>query len=160
MHVSDADLELFVFARLSADQTATVQAHVADCATCRAKAADVEDFKRQLSELSARQAAYNGEERRRELRVAPGDLGSMHLLHPLSVERLRVQIVDVSQHGMKLRVRESLSSGTLVQIRVKDTFVLGEVRYCVRADDKCFYAGIHIEDVTRVTLGANTSGLS
>jgi hypothetical protein len=148
MHVSDADLELFVFARLSADQTAAVQAHVADCATCRAKAADVEEFKRQLSELSARQAVYNGEEKRRETRVAPGDLGSMHLLHPLSMDRLGVRIVDVSQHGMKLRVRECLSSGMLVQIRVKDTFVLGDVRYCVRADDKFFYVGIHIQDVT------------
>ena len=148
MHISDEEVELFVFERLSADRTAAVQSHVADCPTCSAKAADVEEFKRQLSELSARQAAYDGEEKRREPRVSPSVLATMHVLHPLLLGHSDVQIVDVSEHGMKFRADQFLSSGTLVQIRVQDSFVLGEVRYCVPADDTFFYVGIHIEDVT------------
>ena len=160
MHVTDEDVELFVFDRLSADRTAAIQSHVADCPTCRVKVADVEEFKRRLSELSARQAAYDEREKRPEPHVSPGDLGTMLLLLPPFAERSDVQIVDVSQDGVELRARQSVSSGTLVQIRLKNSFVLGEVRYCVRVDDDFFYVGIHVQTVTRVTLRASPgSGL-
>lgn len=154
MHVSDADLELFVFARLSADQTATVQAHLSDCPTCRARVNDVEGFKRQLSALSARHAARGGKEPQHQSAVAPGDLGTMALIHPPFAERLTVQIIDVSEDDVELCARQFVSSGTLVQIRVKDRFVLGEVRYCVQSDDSSFHVGVHVKTVTRVTLRA------
>ena len=44
---------------------------------------------------------------------------------------------------MKIRTPRYLITKTLVQILMKDIAVLGEVRYCIRADSE-YYAGIRL----------------
>jgi hypothetical protein len=53
-------------------------------------------------------------------------------------------MLDRSTEGLSVRIAHSLSAGTLVQVRLEDSVVLGEVRYCERAGD-AFRIGIRIE---------------
>ena len=70
----------------------------------------------------------------------------MKLLNPLSAVRTNVHVLDGSKGGMKLSVSEALQPGTVVQIRLKDTFTLAEVRYCVKVGTK-FHVGVRLQDV-------------
>ncbi len=74
------------------------------------------------------------------------DPGSLRVLHPAVGNWASVQILDASRGGTRVRTGEYLPAGTLVQLRIKDSIALGEIRYCVAADD-AFHAGIQIQDL-------------
>jgi len=61
------------------------------------------------------------------------------------VEHLDVQVLDVSRNGLKIRTPRFLSSGAVVQMRLRDMVIRGEVRYCVQTDEG-FYVGLFIQD--------------
>jgi hypothetical protein len=48
--------------------------------------------------------------------------------------QLQAQVVDVSKDGMRLHVSHPLKPGTVIQVQVKDTTALCEVRYCKEVD--------------------------
>jgi hypothetical protein len=106
---------------------------------------DVEQFVSQLAGLSRKQAAYNREESRQEPRYRTNDPAIMQVVCPKAQSYLNVQILDVSKQGMKLEVTKFLNPGTIVQVRLDKTCILGEVRYCVQVKD-VFYAGILCEN--------------
>ena len=83
-------------------------------------------------------------ERRREERILANEAAQCRVLNPLLEEALAVQMLDWSADGLSLRTALALSAGTLVQVRFKDSVVLGEVRYCVRSGD-AFKIGVRIE---------------
>lgn len=85
-------------------------------------------------------------ERRLSVRVPSDESTALHVLKPLSTGRLAARVVDVSAGGMKLSVLEFLNPGSMVQIRLKDTIILGEVRYCVPTKDG-FHVGVRQEGV-------------
>jgi PilZ domain len=106
---------------------------------------DVEQFASQLADLSRKQAAYDRDESRQEPRYPTNDPAIMQVLCPKPQCYLDVQILDVSKQGMKLELTKFLNPGTIVQVRLDKTCILGEVRYCVQVKD-VFYAGILIEN--------------
>jgi hypothetical protein len=108
---------------------------------------DVEQFVSQLADLSGKQATYNRDENRHEPRYTANDRAIMQVLSPKPQSYIDVQILDVSRQGMKLEVTKFLHLGTIVQVRLDKTCILGEVRYCVQVKEG-FYAGILIENVT------------
>jgi len=85
------------------------------------------------------------DERRRELRKPTNDAASAQVISPLTLEHLDVQVLDISRNGLKIRAPKFLNSGVILQMRLRDTLILGEVRYCVQTDDG-FWAGLHIQD--------------
>lgn len=85
------------------------------------------------------------EERRSEPRVAVDDPVSILVLNPLDPNRLAGRVLDISRNGLRVRTQKFLSRGTVLQLRVRDLVVMGEVRYCVKRADS-FDAGIHIQD--------------
>ena len=89
---------------------------------------------------------YEGTEKRREHRIPSDESSQMQTFSPFSPAKIRVQIIDVSQHGLKVHTPHFVGRGTIVQVRVKEALVLGEVRYCVAAGAE-FEAGIQIQDV-------------
>jgi hypothetical protein len=84
-------------------------------------------------------------ERRRQQRIPANEHAWCRVLNPLLEKALKVQMLDRSMDGLSVRTARSLSAGTLVQVRLKDSLVLGEVRYCVREGD-AFRIGIRIEN--------------
>jgi hypothetical protein len=147
MHVSDEDLELYFLARLPSDQLSAVESHLTDCSSCTSRLSDVLGlFRKTLTSNKRHLGNYEGTEKRREHRIPSDESSQMQTFSPFSPAKIRVQIIDVSQNGLKVHTPQFVGRGTIVQVRVKEALVLGEVRYCVPAGGE-FEAGIQIQDV-------------
>jgi PilZ domain len=89
-----------------------------------------------------------GAEKRREPRFVTNDPAFIHSLSPLTA-LTPVQVLDVSRQGLKLHIGRQFRTGSEIQVKLKDLFVLGEIRYCVQVGS-FFLAGILVEDVLRL----------
>ena len=89
-------------------------------------------------------------EKRREPRFVTSDPAFMQSLNPLNLRFMSVQVLDVSRQGLKLRIGRHILTGSEIQVKLKDLFVLGQTRYCVQVES-FFLAGILVEDVLRLT---------
>ena len=69
-------------------------------------------------------------------------------LHPLVTDRWKIEILERSRRTLTIRTHKPLEVGALVQLRTPSTFILGEVRYCVKGDG-CFRSEVKIEDTLR-----------
>jgi PilZ domain len=143
MHVSEQDLELYARGRL--ESPGEVEFHVESCASCRDKLCDVARFISDIATLS-RQQEIHGPEKRREQRIPTNDEASMRVLNPPFSGRESVQILDASRNGLRVRTLSARETGSIVQLRIKDVHVLGEVRYCLKVDDG-YNIGIQIQDM-------------
>ena len=90
-----------------------------------------------------------GAEKRREPRFVTNDPAIIHSLNSLSPDFTPVQVLDVSRQGLKLRIGRQFLTGSEIQVKLKDLFVLGEIRYCVQVGS-FFLAGILVEDVLQL----------
>ena len=72
----------------------------------------------------------------------------MRVLTPLSSERAAVRVLETSKRGLKLSVAEFLQPGSIVQIHLKQRFVLGEVGFC-RKVDIGYHVGVRLQDSVR-----------
>jgi hypothetical protein len=143
-HVSQAECNLFFGGRLTNVSMVTFEGNLATCPRCRKTLADVAKYATQLAGLS-RQHSYSGQEKQREPRISSNGTGLMRILNPFS-ERFHVQLLNVSRNGLKIKTGVLLEPGVIVHMRLADSLILGEVRYCVTADD-AFHAGIQIQDM-------------
>lgn len=84
-------------------------------------------------------------ERRREVRTPVSETASIRLLSPLEPERVEARILDISRNGMKIFMQRPVAPGVIIQIRLRDTIVAGEVRHCLRVKDG-FNVGLYIQD--------------
>ena len=91
----------------------------------------------------------SGAEKRREPRFVTNEPAVMQSLNPLRLGITPVRVLDVSRQGLKLRIGRQFLTGSEIQVKLKDLFVLGEVRYCVQVGSY-FLAGILVEDVLRL----------
>jgi PilZ domain len=89
-----------------------------------------------------------GAEKRREPRFVMNDPAFLHSLNRLTLDLTPVQVLDVSRQGLKLRIERQILTGSEIQVKLKDLFVLGEIRYCIQVG-KVFLAGILVRDVLR-----------
>jgi hypothetical protein len=90
-----------------------------------------------------------GAEKRREPRFVTNEPAFMQSLNPLNMSLTPVQVLDVSRQGLKLRIERQILTGSEIQVKLKDLFVLGEIRFCVPVG-KVFLAGILVRDVLRL----------
>ena len=67
-------------------------------------------------------------------------------MRPDQSPRTKVRILNASKEGLKLEVPNELMRGMVVQVNVRDLFILAEVRHCKRAGEK-FHVGVLIQDV-------------
>jgi hypothetical protein len=144
MHADDNDLERYL--RGSGDNVDDLEAHIETCPSCRNRLACHAKFASSRAWLSPLRSIRGEKDQRREPRIATDQTGSMRILSPLTTNRENVRILDVSKSGMKVRVPSPVAMGAIVQVRVKNTHVLGEVRYCIEADEG-FDIGLLIQDV-------------
>jgi hypothetical protein len=87
-----------------------------------------------------------GAERRREPRFVTNDSAIIDSLSSLTPDFTPVQVLDMSRQGLKLRIGQQILIGSEIQVKLKDLFVLGKIRYCVQMGS-VFLAGILVEDV-------------
>jgi hypothetical protein len=144
MHVGAEDLERYLLDRLEKLAATSLEAHLAECSSC-AKRLSSAVFFDQLVQLSQRQAAFNGTEKRRERRVSTNDSGILQTINPFSPDRVNVHILDVSKSGMKIGGPTILSPGASVKIRLRAMIAFGQVRHCREIGQGC-EAGIQLFD--------------
>ena len=81
------------------------------------------------------------DERRKFPRFKSHDAVKLILLSSLSQSCLDVEVLNVSNGGLRLWTSQSLKTGTLVEIQRGDEIAVASVRYCVPADEG-FHAGV------------------
>jgi len=86
-------------------------------------------------------------ERRSEPRVRVDIVARLKCLNPLisTGPSARVRIIEISYHGMKLRVGRELLPGGLVQIIVSGRILMGTVRHAQRSGSD-FEVGIRLTE--------------
>ena len=147
MHLSDENLELFFHGRLSSDGLSATESHLTDCSSCTNRLSNVSGvFLRILKLKNQRLGSYEGIEKRREHRVPFDSPGQMQAFSPFSPAKFRVQMLDVSRNGLKVRTPQFVARGAMVQVVIEEAIILGEVRYCIPAGAE-FDMGIQILDL-------------
>jgi hypothetical protein len=101
-----------------------------------------------LSKPNQHQGSSVVRERRRHARVPTDQSASITVIR-FPLKPVGGRVLDASEGGLKLTVSESLESGTLVQVRLANMFVLAEVRYCLRQVIE-FHVGIETKDVFEI----------
>ena len=134
----DEGLELFILGRLLPSEVS---------GDSRVSKSDAEEFVKQMAELSQRQQRPQASaERREEPRITMPVAASLKAIRPLAAGRKDIRIVDAAPGGLKLCVPEFLDPGTVIQIRLKRTIAMAEVRYCHPAGSE-FHVGVKLQDV-------------
>jgi anti-sigma factor RsiW len=151
--VHEDDLELYLLSRLSEREAAELEAHVRDCGQCEARLNDAVQFVRQLAEV--RRVGDSSELRgtRKENRIPTNDPANARLYDPLLSEPVEVQVLNASKGGLLLRTSRSFHMRALIQLRLRSTIVVGEVRHCSAAGDS-FHVGIQIQSAHALSEGA------
>ena len=127
-HIQEDDLQMYVLGRLEPGRASAAESHLTDCEACRKSLSQCVGMRIHLH--------YTGEterdqkQKRTEPRFVTGDDAILQELNPLSLERQKVRILDVSKHGLGVLIPKSLFRGTIVQIRIRENVELGEVRHC------------------------------
>jgi PAS domain S-box-containing protein len=81
------------------------------------------------------------DDRRRFPRFKSYDAVKLNLLSSVLQDCIDVQVLNVSNGGLRLRTSQQLEPGTLVEIQRGDEIAVASVRYCVPADQG-FHAGV------------------
>ncbi len=86
-------------------------------------------------------------ERRSEPRSPADQSATIKLLSPLeTASRIPARIIEISRGGLRLRVDRALMPGAIVQIRVDEKLLMGEIRFC-NPDGEKFQVGVRLQDV-------------
>jgi hypothetical protein len=90
----------------------------------------------------AEKAKADQKRERSEPRFSTGSEAIVQNLSPLSLDRQKVEIVDISKKGLGiLAVREALP-GTIMQVRINTAVELAEVRHCSACDGGGYRIGV------------------
>ena len=144
VHVPEEDLELYVRGRLESERTSQVEQHLLECNICQGSLAVC--LGQPVDVHLVQGTKPESAQKRSEPRFNAEGEATVQGLHPLSMERHKVTIVNVSKNGFGILSPKAILPGTIVQIRIKDTVELGNVRYCSAPGDDGFKIGIRMHD--------------
>lgn len=104
--------------------------------------------------------ALNSEnEGRREPRLPVQLPGAVLALSGEGERSVPGMVLDVSLSGLRLRIPQSVASGTMIFVEMASTLVVGEVRHCVEKNGH-FEVGIEITDVlSDIKLRRDSGGI-
>jgi hypothetical protein len=84
-------------------------------------------------------------ERRSEPRTLVNEPATIQSMSPLILEVFDAQIIDISSHGMALRLGRHIAAQSEVKIRRGATLIFGQIVYCIPVLGG-FRAGIKIKE--------------
>ena len=142
IHAHEDDLELYTRGRLEPRHISTVESHLIECATCQ------ERLSQCVGLLAAHLTGFTKPQKnskRSEPRFKAGDDAVLQEISPLSLDRQKVEIVDISRKGLGLLAPKPIFPGTIVQIRIKNSVELGEVRHCSACEENGYRIGLRLQ---------------
>lgn len=141
VHLHEDDLELYLRGKLESERRPPAEQHLLECKICRLHLSNC------LGQRLAIQIIVGPHtdaiQKRSEPRFDTSGEGTLQELHPLSLDRHKVRILNVSKNGLGLVSPKALLPGTIVQLRIKDIVELGNVRYC-SASGEGFRIGLRL----------------
>jgi hypothetical protein len=140
-HLHEDDLELYLRGQLESGHLWSTEQHLLTCEMCRLQLSNCLGQRLALQIIVGPQTTAT--QKRSEPRFDTKGEGTLQELHPLSLERRKVKIVNVSKNGLGLVSPKAFLPGTIVQLRIKDIVELGNVRYC-SASDEGFRIGLRL----------------
>lgn len=142
IHIHEDDLELYARGRLELEGNAAAESHLVECESCRKLLS--ERLGQRLALPPRKAPESNSATRRCEPRFSAEGDATVQELHPLSLDRHKVKVVNVSMNGLGILGPKAILPGTIVQLRIKDTVELGNVRYCSALEDGTFRIGLRL----------------
>ena len=140
VHTSDDDLVRYIQGRLDAKRLSAIDPHLEDCDTCRERLS--QNVGSQLMLHLVGNAKTDESRERSEPRFSTGSEAIVQKLSPLSLDRQKVKIVDISKNGLGILAPEAVLPGTIVQVRINTAVELGQVRHCTACEDNEYRIGL------------------
>jgi len=141
-HLHDDDLELYLRGRLEPERLPSTEYHLQECKVCRSRLSKCVGH--QLSLRPVSQAKTHTEQKRSEPRFATEGEGTLQEIHPISFDRHKVRVVNVSKNGIGILSSKAILPGTIVQLRINDILTLGNVRHCSALKGAEFLIGLRL----------------
>lgn len=164
-HAHDEELVLYVQGRLEPQRLSVLDSHLFDCDICREKLS--RSIGSQLVLHLIGKAKTDETRERAEPRFTTGSEAIVQELSPLSFDRQKVKIVDISKNGLGILAPKAVLPGTIVQVRINTAIELGEVRHCSACSDDGYRIGLRfmaVSDGSRehvvLRQGVTAAGLS
>jgi hypothetical protein len=142
-HAHEDDLELYARGGLETGQVTTLESHLLECPACREGLARCVGLQLVLHPM--RKKKPDEKHKRSEPRFNTGDDAIFQEISPLSLDRQRVTILDVSKNGLGILALKPVMVGTIAQVRIKRTVEMGEVRYCLASGDSGYRIGLRLQ---------------
>jgi hypothetical protein len=142
VHVHEDDLELYLRGGLESERIPIAESHLSECESCRKLLSDC--LGQRIAFHATTRPKSNVTQKRSEPRFIAESEAVLQELHPLSLERQKVKIVNVSKNGLGILSPKSIFPGTIVQLRIKGEVELGNVRYSVALGDIGFQIGVRL----------------
>jgi hypothetical protein len=141
-HIHEDDLHLYLRGRLELGHIPPVEFHLRECDRCRALLSVC--LGQRLALHSIQGTKFGTIQQRSEPRFSIDGEAILQELHPLSLDRHKVKIVNASLNGLGIISPKAILPGTIVQLRIKETVELGNVRYCSAPGDAGFRIGLRL----------------
>jgi len=142
IHIGENDLELYTRGLLELERIAIAESHLLECDSCRQLLSERLGQRLALPPIKAPEST--SATRRCEPRFSAEGEATVQELHPLSLERHKVKVVNVSRNGLGILGPKAILPGTIVQLRINGTVELGNVRYCSALDGGTFRIGLRL----------------
>jgi hypothetical protein len=139
-HIHDDELTIYVRGGLDPEKISSLESHLSECAICKDTLATCVGIQFRLH--------YTGRglggQQRLEPRFETRDEAILQQLSPLSFERQRVKLINVSRNGIGLLAANPLFPGVIVQLRIGKSVELGEVRHCAGRGIEGYRIGLRL----------------
>ena len=152
-HIHEDDLELYLFSRLSEREAADLESHVRDCVQCEASLNDAVHFVRQLAEVRRVGGSSGLRGSRKQTRIPTNDPAKVRLYDPVLSEQVEVKVLNASKGGLLVHTSRSFEVRAFIQLRLRSTIVVGEVRHCSPVEHGS-HVGVQIQDAHALDRGA------
>jgi len=131
---------------LTPERLSVIDPHLLDCDICRERLAKTVGSQLMLHFVGKAKADQKRE--RSEPRFSTGSEAIVQSVSPLSLDRQKVKIVDISKNGLGIIAAKAALPGTIMQVRINTAVELGEVRYCSGEDGNGYRIGLRFVAVS------------
>lgn len=139
-HLHEEQLVNYVRGGLPGKNASELESHLSDCEICQEALSSCVGLQFHLHYTGKRLE----DQMRGEPRFETKDEAILQELHPLSFERQRVKILNVSRNGLGILAANPVFPGAIVQIRIGKAVELGEVRHCKNHGLDGFRVGLRL----------------